>query len=262
MDIVLCIKQVPDVTEADLKIDKEGKDIIKDDLEMSINEWDNYAVEEAVRLKEKHGGKITVITLGDEDSEDVLRRALAMGADEAIRIDEEGFENSDPRGIALGLYHVIKELNFDLILTGAQSSDMGWAQVGVRLAEMLNIPYATLAMGIEVADGKLIVKRELESNTFEKVELALPALVTVQTGINEPRYVSIMGIRRVRKLKIDERSIDELDISEDEVGEKGSIIESAKLMFPPEGEGAEILQGSLDEVCEKLAQIIKEKGGL
>ncbi len=262
MNIVLCVKQVPDVTEAELKINKEEKDIVKDDLEMVINEWDNYAVEEAVRIKEKYGGKITVITLGDEESEDVLRRALAMGADEAIRIDEKGFENSDSRGIALGLYHVIKELDFDLILTGVQSSDMGWAQVGVRLAEMLNIPYATLAMELQFLNGKLIVKRELESNTFEKVELSLPALVTVQTGINEPRYVSIMGIRRVRKLKIEERGLEELGISPDEVGEKGSIIESTKLMFPPEGEGAEILQGSLDEICERLAQIIKEKGGL
>jgi len=262
MNIILCVKQVPDVTEADIRIRKDGKDIEKEDLEMVINEWDNYAVEEAVRIKEKYGGKITVITLGDEESEDVLRRALAMGADEAIRIDEEGFEGSDPKGIAIGLYHVIKDLPFDLILTGAQSSDMGWAQVGVLLAGMLNIPYATLAVQIEIEDKKVIVKRELESNTFEKVELPIPSLITVQSGINEPRYVSVLGIRRVRKLKIEEKFLDDLGISPDKVGEKGSIIESIKLMPPPEGKGAEMIEGSIEEVCERLAQIIKEKGGL
>ena len=262
MNIIVCIKQVPDVTEAELKIDKNGRDIIKDDLEMVINEWDNYAVEEAVRIKEKLGGKITVITLGDEDSEDVLRRSLAMGADEAIRIDEEGFEGSDAKGISLALYHAIKDLQFDLILTGAQSSDVAWGQVGVRLAKMLDIPYATLAMEIEIKGEKAIVKRELEANMFEKVELSLPALVTIQTGINEPRYVSIMGIRRVRKLKIEEKDIEDLGIPTEMVGESGSIIESKRVNLPPEGEGAEILTGSMDEICERLAQIIRERGSM
>lgn len=259
MDIVVCVKQVPDVTEADLRIDKDGRDIIKDDLEMVINEWDNYAVEEAVRIKEAYGGKITVITLGDEDSEDVLRRALAMGADEAIHVDEEGFEDSDAKGIALGLYNVIKDLKFDLIITGAQSSDMAWGQVGVLLAKMLNIPYATLAMEIDIREKKVIAKRELEENMFEIVELSLPALITVQTGINEPRYVSIMGIRRVRRLKIEERDMEALGIPPDIVGSSGSIIESKKMNLPPEGEGAEILTGSMDEICEKLAQILRER---
>ncbi len=262
MNIVVCIKQVPDVTEADLKINKDGDDIVKDDLEMVINEWDNYAVEEAVRIKERHGGKIIVVTLGDEDSEDILRRALAMGADEAIRIDEEGFEGSDAKGISLALYHAIRDLDFDLILTGAQSSDVAWGQVGVLLAQMLNIPYATLAMGIEIREEKAVVKRELESNMFERVELSLPALITIQTGINEPRYVSIMGIRRVRRLKIEEKDMDDLEISHDRVGSSGSIIESKRVSFPLEGEGAEILTGSMDEICERLAQIIREKGGM
>ncbi len=262
MDVIVCVKQVPDTAEAELKISKDGKDIEREDLELVINEWDNYAVEEAVRIKEKHGGKITVITLGDEQSEDVLRRALAMGADEAIRIDSEGFEGSDPRGIALALYHVIKERDFDLVLTGAQSSDIGWGQVGVLLASMLRIPYATLAMGIEIKEGKAVVKRELESNTFEMVEIPLPALITVQTGINQPRYVSVMGIRRVRRLKIEEKGIDDLGIEEEKVGRKGSIIESERLFFPEEGKGAEIITGSLDQICERLAQIIKEKGGI
>ena len=169
MNIIVCIKQVPEVADADLEINKPGTEIEKEDLVMDINEWDNYAVEEAVRIKETHGGAVTVVTLGDEDSEDVLRRALAMGADEAILIDEEGFEGSDAVGICKGLIQAVRDLSFDLLLTGAQTSDDGWGQVGPILAESLNLSYASLAVNIQINDGKVIVHRELESNTQEKV---------------------------------------------------------------------------------------------
>ena len=262
MNIVVCIKQVPEVADADLDINKEGTKIDKEDLVMGINEWDNYAVEEAVRLKEIHGGNVTVVTLGDEDSEDVLRRALAMGADEAILIDEEGFEASDATGIARGLRRAIQDIPFDLLLTGVQSSDDGWGQVGLILAELLSLPYASLVVGIEIEDGKAIVHRELESNTQEKLELPLPAVITIQTGINDPRYVSIMGIRKVRNIEIKETDAEDLGLSEDEIGAEGSIMESIKLSLPVVGEGAEILTGSLNEICEKTAQIIRDKGGV
>jgi len=262
MNIVVCIKQVPEVADADLDINKEGAKIDKEDLVMGINEWDNYAVEEAVRLKEIHGGNVTVITLGDEDSEDVLRRALAMGADEAILIDEEGFEASDATGIARGLQRAIQNTPFDLLFTGVQSSDDGWGQVGLILAELLSLPYASLVVGIEIEDGKIIVNRELESNTQEKLELPLPAVITIQTGINDPRYVSIMGIRKVRNIEIKETDVEKLGLSEDEIGAEGSIMESIKLSLPVVGEGAEILTGSLNEICEKTAQIIRDKGGV
>jgi electron transfer flavoprotein beta subunit len=262
MNIVVCIKQVPEVADADLDINKEETKIDKEDLVMGINEWDNYAVEEAVRLKETHGGNVTVITLGDEDSEDVLRRALAMGADEAILIDEEGFEASDATGIARGLHQAIQDTPFDLLFTGVQSSDDGWGQVGLILAELLGLPYASLVVGIEIEDGKIIVNRELESNTQEKLELPLPAVITIQTGINDPRYVSIMGIRKVRNIEIKETDVEKLGLSEDEIGAEGSIMESIKLSLPVVGEGAEILTGSLNEICEKTAQIIRDKGGV
>ncbi len=262
MDIIVCVKQVPEVADAELKINRDGSEIIREDLVMSINEWDNYAVEEAVRLKEGYGGRVTVITLGDEDSEDVLRRALAMGADEAIMIDEGGFEESDAMGIARGLCSAIRGLSFDLVLTGVQSSDNGWGQVGLILADMLHLSYASLVVGIEIRDGKAVVHRELESNTLEKVEVALPALFTIQTGINNPRYVSIMGIRKVRKIGIKETDADELGLSHDDIGRKGSVIASRTLFLPPEGEGAEILTGSVDEICEKAFQIIWDKGGM
>lgn len=260
MNIVVCIRQVPEVADAELEINKEGTEILKEDLVMDINEWDNYAVEEAVRIKEAHGGKVTVVTLGDEDCEDVLRTALAMGAEEAILINEEGFELSDAAGIAQGLYRAIRDLPFDLLLTGAQCSDDGWAQVGLILAEYLGLPYASLVVGIEISEGKMIVHRELESNTVEKVEMPIPAALTIQTGINNPRYVSIMGIQKVRKIEIRETDSEELGLSEEEIGLKGSSVASQKLSLPPVGEGAEILTGSLSEICEKTTQIIRDKG--
>jgi electron transfer flavoprotein beta subunit len=262
MDIVVCVKQVAEATDAELEITREGTDIITEDLEYDINEWDNYAVEEAVRIKEARGGKVTVITVGDEESEDVLRQALAMGADEAIRVDEEGFERSDPRGIAKGIFHAIRDLSFDLLLTGAQSSDNGWGQVGLILAEFLGLPYASLVVGIEIAEDKLVAIRELESNTQEKVELPLPAALTIQTGLNSPRYVSIMGIQRVRRIGIKEEDLEELGLSEDEIGFKGSSIESQSLTLPTVGKGAEILTGTLEEVSDQAAQIIRDKGGV
>jgi electron transfer flavoprotein beta subunit len=262
MDIVVCVKQVPEVTDAELEVAKDGTQIITEDLEYDINEWDNYAVEEAVRIKEAHGGKITVITVGNEDNEDVLRQALAMGADEAIRVDEEGFESSDARGIARGIFRAVKDLSFDLLFTGAQSSDDGWGQVGLILAEFLGLPYASLVVGIEITENKLIATRELESNTQEKVELPLPAALTIQTGLNSPRYVSIMGIQRVRKIGIKEINSVQLELSVDEIGIKGSSIDSQLLSIPPAGEGAEILTGTIDEVSEKAAQIIRDKGGV
>jgi len=262
MNIVVCVKQVPEVTDAELEITKEGTEILKEDLEFDINEWDNYAVEEAVRIKEAHGGKVMVVTLGNEDSEDVLRQALAMGADEAIRIDEEGFELSDATGIAKGLFRAIRDVPVDLVLTGAQSSDDGWGQVGLILAEFLGFPYASLVVGIEITEGKLIVHRELESNTQEKLEIPIPAVLTIQTGLNNPRYVSIMGIQKVRKIEIKETGSEELELSEEEIGLKGSSYVSQTLSLPPVGEGAEILTGSLDEICEKTAHIIRDKGGV
>lgn len=262
MDIVVCVKQVPDVTDAELEVTRDGTGIDTEDLELDINEWDNYAVEEAVRLKESLGGKVTVVTLGDEDSEDVLRHALAMGADEAILIDREGFEQSDARGIARGLYGAVKDLPFDLLMTGVQSGDEGWGQVGLILAELLGRPYASLVIGVEPGEGKVTVLRELESNTQEKVELPLPAVLTVQTGINVPRYVSIMGIQRVRKIEIRETDAEDLGLEEEEIGAEGSSIASRSLSLPPVGEGAEILEGSMDQICEKTAQIIRDKGGV
>lgn len=262
MDIVVCIKQVPEVGDAELEINRDGTDILREDLEFEINEWDNYAVEEAVRLKEANGGKVTVVTLGDEDSEDVLRHALAMGVDEAIRIEEEDFEGSDGLSIAKALYRVLKDLSFDLVMTGVQSSDDGWGQVGVYLAGMLDLPYATLVIKIEKNDEGIIVNRELEANTQERLEMTLPAVLTIQTGINTPRYVSIMGIQKVRKVAINEVSADDLGLDSEDIGREGSIFSSLHFSMPQAGEGAEMLTGSIEKMSEEAAGIIRDKGGI
>lgn len=260
MNIIVCIKQVPEVADAELELDDGELDL--DDLVMGINEWDNYAVEEAVRLKEAHGGAVTVVTIGEEEAEEVLRRALAMGADAAVLVDGDDFAGSDALGIARGLAAAVKDLPFDLILTGAMSSDTGWGQVGVALAELLGLPCASLAVQLSVEDGEAVVHRELESNTHEVVKAPLPMVVTVQTGINTPRYVSIMGIRKTRSVEIRERDADDLGLDEDLVGQDGSSVATRQLAFPPRGVGGELLTGTMDQICERAAEIIREKGGL
>jgi len=262
MEILVLVKQVPEVAEADLEIAGDATDLEREDLVLAINEWDNYAVEEAVRLKEEHGGRVTALTLGGEEDQDVLRRALAMGADEAIHLCDEALTGSDPAGVARVMAQAIRGRAFDLVLCGVQSSDLGQAQTGVLLAGLLNLPHATMAVELKVKDGRLMVLRELEANTQERVELPLPALVSIQSGINQPRYVSIMGIRKVRGLAIDQRGLDALGLAEDQVGPAASAMASRRLALPQAGAGAEMLTGGLEAVCARAAAIIREKGGL
>ncbi len=261
MNIVVCIKHVPEVIDAELKINKDGAGVVTDDLEFDINEWDGFAVESAIRLKEAHGGKVTAITLGDEESEEALRNALAMGADEAIRFDSQGFEQSDAQGIARGLHAALEPLTPDLLLTGAQSSDNGWGQVGLCLAEMMGLPYASLVVDFELKDNLILAHRELEANTLERVELTLPCALTIQTGTNKPRYVSIMGIKKVRRIGIETLSATDFDL-EGMIGAEASFM-AERILSPPETGGhAEMIQGNLEEICERTAQVIREKGGL
>jgi electron transfer flavoprotein beta subunit len=262
MDILVCIKRVPDLAEAELEIASDGRGLDDDDLDYDINEWDDFAVEAAVQLKEAHGGKVTAITLGDEDAEDVLRRALAMGADEAIHLNDEAFEDSDPWAIASALHAAIKDLPFDLVLCGAISSDGTSGHVGGMLAALLDVPQVALATAIEVKDGKLMVRHEVEGGMEREVEMDLPALVTAQSGLNEPRYVSIRGIRKVAGIEILEKSADDLGLSGDQVGADGCRVALEEMALPPVGEGAEILEGSVDEVVATLVERLHERGGL
>ena len=262
MDIIVCVKRVPETAEVDLAIERDGKDIVKKDLVFDINEWDNYAMEEAVRIKENIGGTVTAVTLGEEDSRETLRRCLAMGADRAMILADPALQGSDAYATALALHRAIKKERYDLILTGVQASDDGYAQVGGILAEMLGIPHVTMVTKVDI-QGKLAkVRRELEGGLEEELEVELPALFTIQTGINEPRYVSIMGIRKARGKEIRELMVKDLELTEDEVGQKGSQIHLEKVFLPPVEKEAEIIQGDPSQISERLLEIIKEKGGV
>ncbi len=261
MEIIVCIKRVPETAEAELVIDKTGRGIERRGLVFDINEWDNYAVEEAILLREKFGGSVTVISLGPKEANETLRRALAMGADQAIRLTDPAFEGSDGYAIARVLSQAIKSLSYDLILTGVQTEDDGYGQVGPTLAEMLGICHAAVVNQIEgIENGRARVHRELEGGLDEVLDLKLPAVLTIQSGINEPRYVSIMGIRRVAKMEIKVLGLGELAMKPDEAGELGSHTVVERVFFPPVGGGAQILEGTVDEVTAKVVTILKERG--
>jgi electron transfer flavoprotein beta subunit len=260
MDILVCVKHVPETAEADIKIAPTGKTIEKTGLVCDINEWDDYALEEAVRIKEKLGGTITAITVGSEDSDGTLRKCLARGADKAIRVTDPNLEGSDSFAIAKTLHCIAKTLSFTLILTGALADDDGYTSVGPMLAELLGIPHATMIKQIELGDVTAKVHRELEGGLEEVVELPLPAVLTVQTGINEPRYVSIMGIRKAMQKEIKIMRLADLGLEATEVGEPGSWIRIEALYVPPAEKQADFLKGTPDEVASKIAEIVKAKG--
>jgi electron transfer flavoprotein beta subunit len=262
MKIVVCIKRVPETTEADIFIDKSEKNIDKSGLVFDLNEWDSYAIEEAILLKEKLGGTVTVLSLGGEDTNESIRKCLAMGADDALRLTDPAYQGSDGFTTAKILAEAIRNIPYDLILTGTQAEDDGYGQVGVALAELLGIPHGALVNRIEVQEKKIKAHRELEGGLEEVIDLDLPAVLTIQTGINEPRYVSIMGIRKVAKKEIKVLGASDLHLKPEEVGAAGSDILVENLFLPPVGEGAEILEGKPEEIATRVFSILKDKGGL
>ncbi|MBS7632973.1 electron transfer flavoprotein subunit beta/FixA family protein [Candidatus Bathyarchaeota archaeon] len=260
MDIIVCVKHVPDTAEAELKIDASGKAVDKAGLVYDINEWDDYALEEAVRIKEKQGGTVTAITIGAEDSDSTLRKCLARGADKAIRLTDPKFAGSDSYATAKILYSVIKNMHYDLILAGLQAGDDGATAVGPILAEMLGIPHATMVKKLELATGTAKVNRELEGGLEEQIEVKLPALLSVSTGINEPRYVSIMGIRKAMQKEIKIMTLADTGLTEADVGEQGSWIRIEKLYVPPAEKQAEPIRGTPDEIAAKIVDLLRSRG--
>lgn len=259
MEIIVCIKCVPITSETELIIDESKKGIKTDNLVFDINEWDEYALEEAVRIKEKFGGSVTIVTVSSMDVDDILRKCLAKGADKAIKVINGATENMDGYVIAKILHNVIKNFRFDLILCGAQASDDGYSVVGVMLASLLGIPYSTMVKKIEVLDDSVRVTRELEEGLEEIVEIELPALLTIQTGINEPRYASISSIRRFRQKEItviDSKSLD-LEI---ETSEGGPWICIEELSAPVGEKRCEFISGGFEEIASKVVKIMSDRG--
>jgi len=257
MDIVVCAKRVPLTEEVDLVLDEGKKGIKKDQLAFVLNDWDNYAIEEAIVLKEKHGGTVTAVTVGSEDDEEVLRRCLAMGADRAIRIEAGDMSRFDSLGISKILSCVVKDLPFDLVFTGVLADDDYHGMVGMMMAEQLRINHANMVTAIEIKDSKARVTSELEGGLGEVSLIELPALLTIQTGINEPRYVSILGIRKAAKKELKVMDLSGLGLSDEELSPR-TIIEQAYL--PPETEGAQILTGDPDKIASDFVEILTRKG--
>ena len=262
MEILVCARRVPDTSENEITLNSAGNDIERDELVYSVNEPDNYAVEEALQIVARVGGNVTVATVGGEDDEEILRREMAMGANHGVLITDDAFSGSDGRGIATVLKAFVQKGKYDLILTGVQAED-GGAQVGGMLAAMLDYPFASLVNSIEVLEGrKLRVSREIEGGNKEMNEIDLPCVLSIQTGINEPRYVGMRGIRAVASVPIPTYGVSELGIDPGAVGEAAAKVKRGDYFLPALGKGAEMLEGSREEIIEKLVGLVASKGGL
>ena len=252
MKILVCMKQVPQ-KDAPLKLNEAGT-WIREDVSYEVNEPDAYALEEALRQKEKHGGEVVVITAGPARAGQVLREALAKGADRAIHLEDSGFVALDAFNTARAFAAAIKGEPFDLIFTGLQSDDYGYAQTGVILAELLGWPHATIIMQIEKQDAGIRVKRELEAGYFQFVDMPLPAVLTIQSGINKLRYATLIGIKQAKNKPVRKVTMAELQPA---LGENLQKIE--RLYIPQKTKKTEVLEGAATEVAKKLTEKLRNE---
>ena len=263
MEILVCVRRVPDTSENEIALDGNG-DIDRDELVYSVNEADNYAVEEALQIRDRVGGTVTVVTVGgeDDDEEEILRRELAMGVNNAVLISDSAFSGSDGRGIATILKEFVQNKGqYDLILTGVQADD-GAAQVGGMLAAMLDYPFASLVNSITVEEGKLKVSREIEGGNREISEIDLPCVLSIQTGINEPRYVGMRGIRQVASVPIPTFGAADLGLDQNAVGEAAAKVKRVDYFVPALSKGAEMLHGKREEIADRVLALVAAKGGI
>jgi electron transfer flavoprotein beta subunit len=252
LKILVCMKQVPQ-KDAPLKLNESGR-WIREDISYEVNEPDAYALEEALRQKEKHGGEVVVITAGPVRAQQVLREALAKGADRAIHLDGNEFVSLDAVNTAKAIREAIKDESFDLIFTGLQSDDYGFAQTGVVLSELLGWPHATIIMQIEKKDGGIRVKRELESGYFQFVEMPLPALLTIQSGINKLRYATLIGIKQAKNKPLRKVTFGEIQSA---LGPNLQQIQ--RLYIPQKTKKTEMLEGTSAEVAKKLVEKLRNE---
>tara|TARA_Y100000992_G_scaffold177855_1_gene119949 strand:+ start:169 stop:930 length:762 start_codon:yes stop_codon:yes gene_type:complete len=249
MKIAVLVKQVPG-SESPLNIDSSEKGLDESQVTYITNESDNYAIEEALQICDKgEEGEVVIISMGPERVQKAIREALAKGAHRAIHINTNSSASSDPLVTASALASIMKDEKFDLIFSGLQSDDLGFGQTGVVLGEMLEMSTATLAMSTEVADGKIRVKRELESGYFQWVTMTLPASISVQSGCNTPRYPSLKGIMGAKKKEITEVQFDEID-----------TFQSVKRLYSPSNSKETVMiEGSTEDIVEKLVDVLKNQ---
>jgi electron transfer flavoprotein beta subunit len=252
MKIAVCVKQVP-AKDAPLRIAADGLWIRETDIAFEMNEPDSFALEEALRLKEKHGGEVVALSMGPERAKQTIKEALAKGADRGIHIADDKFFLLDPLGAAKSLAAALRKESFDLILTGLQSDDLGAGQTGVLLAELLGLPHATIIMQIEVQDGRMKLKRELEAGWFQWVELPLPAVISIQSGINKVRYASLKGIMAAKKKEIVTIPRESLGV----VSEPTEHIE--RIYVPQKTKKTEFITGTPKEAAAKLLEKLRHE---
>ena len=261
MEILVCVKRVPDSAENEISVGAGGADISREDLVYAVNEWDNYAVEEAIQIVEREGGSVTVVALGDSDTEEVVRREMAMGAEAGLMLVDDGFTGSDGLGVATILKAAAQKKSYDLILTGAQADD-GAAQVGGMLAALLDVPYASLVNKVEVNGKTLRIGREIEGGSQELSDIDTPCVLSIQTGINEPRYVGLRGIRKVASVEIPVLDAAALSLDPASIGPAAAKVRRLVFFVPAAGVGADMLTGSTKELAAQLVDLLKLKGGL
>lgn len=261
MKIIVCIKQVPDTT--DVKINPETNTLIREGVASMINPFDMYAIEEAVRLKERFGGEAIVVTMGPPQAQDALREALSLGVDSAIHLSDRAFAGSDTWSTSLILSRAIAKIgDVDLIICGKQASDGDTAQVGPGIGAHLDLAQATYVRRIDSihldTTPKIMVVERLLEEGYELIELKLPVLITVVKEINEPRMPSLRGKMNARKAVIPTWTNKELNIEEDKIGLNGSPTQVVKIFTPPQKEGGKILEGEAKEVVDELFEEIKD----
>jgi electron transfer flavoprotein beta subunit len=246
--VVVCVKQVA-VLGDEVEFTDDERDVDPDYLDYALNEWDTYATEEALRLRDAAGdGEVVVVSVGDENAEDAMRRCLAMGADRGVRV--EVAEKLDPIQTARALAEVVQSESPDLVFCGVQSADAVQAATGTALAELLDLPRVAVVTKIELGEGKATVHRELEGGLVDVVEVDTPALLTIQTGINEPRYATLRAIKQAEEKEVEVR----------QPGDAGAPAYRVRKMFvPPKGEGAEMLNGSAEQVAQRIKEIVAER---
>lgn len=253
MNIYVLLKRTFDTEE---KITLSNGKINEDGAEFIINPYDEYAVEEAIQVRDAQGGEITVVSVGNEEAEKQLRTALAMGADKAVLINtEDDIENGDQFTTARVIAEYLKDKDADLILAGNVAIDGGSGQVGPRVAEILDIPYITTITKLEINGQNVSVTRDVEGDS-EVIETSLPLLVTAQQGLNEPRYPSLPGIMKAKKKPLEELELDDLDLEEDDVEAKTKTVE---IFLPPKKEAGKILSGEINEQVSELVQLLRSE---
>jgi electron transfer flavoprotein beta subunit len=254
MKIVVCVKQVPD-TEARIRIAPDGKGIAEGDLSWIVSPFDEFAIEEALRIKEKKGGEVILVSLGPDRAQAALRSGLAMGADSALHLKDPLFEGLDPLGTAWALAAAIRPLSPDLILTGQQGVGGDNSQVPGLLAEILDLPQVTMAVKMDIGEAKATIEREIEG-AHEVWQTTLPAVVSAQKGLNEPRYASLKGIMAAKKKPIEARDAAALGLKAEDIKPKTKVV---ALELPAARPGVKMIPGDADAQVKELLRLLHEE---